>query len=87
MKYNNNNIKFGEDIVLYTRKNREKSIVYLTHYMLLTDTSRNHITQIFLKPLSNHIEHLSNVYRTTMEHQSNHFEYQFEHYQTTFNYY
>jgi len=43
MKYNNINIKFGEDIVLYTRNNCEKSIFYLIHNMLLTGTSSNRI--------------------------------------------
>jgi len=70
---NNIDIKFGEDItVSYIRKNCEKSIFYLTYYMLLTNTSWNRITWIFSKPLSNHIKHLSNIYQITIEHLLNH---------------
>jgi len=70
MKYNTD-IMYREDIVSYTRKNREKSIFYLTHYTYRYILKSHHIN--IFKPLSNHFQPLLNIYRTTIERLSYHY--------------
>jgi len=67
MKYNTD-IMYRADIASYTRKNREKSIFYLTHYTYWYIMKLHHINilnnyQIILTT----IEHLSNVYQTIIK--------------------
>jgi len=68
MKYN---IMYRADIASYTRKNRERSIFYLTHYTYQYIWKFHHIN--ILKPLSSHFQPLLNIYRTTIERLSNHY--------------
>jgi len=97
MKYNIN-IMYREDIASYTRKNREKSIFYLTHYTYRYILKSHHInifkplskplSKSLSKPLSNHFQ-LLNIYGTTIELLSNVYQTSIEYllniYRTTSN--
>jgi len=97
MKYNTD-IMYRDDIVSYTRKNREKSIFYLTHYTYRYILKLHHIN--IFKHLSNHsnyyrmsigplkllstiIEHLSNYHRTSIRPLLKHIEHLSNVYRTT----
>jgi len=69
MKYN---IMYRADIASYTRKNRESSIFYLTHYIYQYIWKFHHINilnhyQVIFNHYWTSIELLSNVYQTIIE--------------------
>jgi len=82
MKYNTS-ITYRSDIASYTRKNREKSIFYLTHYIYRYTSFSFHMFYLLLiykiLTIIETIEHLSNIYRTSIGPLSNHYRTIIEH--------